>query len=210
MDEFLEEINKIKYHLRLLADTLYDENYPIESLVIELDWSREDLDAAHNIFEEYDKKVEKEEKINWTEFEFRIRDKFGIGYQTVKLIILAFYKNHQWTNVCKGYAKEHDVIEFKEINSISDNELIKSKLPPISGNELISLLQKDGWQLHRETNYGSALNKQFGSDKKVTIVPRTDKSLLIETLHAILSRTQTNLGRDGLLKLLNQFSFSSK
>ena len=116
MDDILKEIEKIKYQLKLLADTLDYKNYPIETLVIERDWSRDDLDSAHDIFEECDKKLENKEDVNWTEFEVKLEKRFGIGYQTVKDIILAFYNNHQWVNVCKGYAKEHDVVEFKEIN----------------------------------------------------------------------------------------------
>ncbi|MDP2038448.1 MAG: DUF1878 family protein [Ignavibacteria bacterium] len=116
MDDILKQIEKIKYQLRLIADTLDHVQYPIEALVIELDWSSEDLDAAHDIFEEADIKLEKKELVNWTEFELKLESRFGIGYQTVKDIVLAFYHNQQWGNVCRGYAKEHDVIEFKEIN----------------------------------------------------------------------------------------------
>lgn len=116
MEDISKEIEKIKYQLKLLADTLDYEIHPIETLVIELDWGREDLDAAHDIFEEYDKKLENKEEVNWVEFELRLEKRFETGYQTIKYIILAFYNNHQWVNVCKGYAKEHDVVEFKEIN----------------------------------------------------------------------------------------------
>lgn len=117
MNDLQEEINKIKYQLQLIAGTLDSDKYPIETLVVEMDWDRKDLDAAHDIFEEFDKKLEGNEEISWIEFEHKLRDRFEIGYQTVKDIILAFYHNYQWTNVCKGYAKEHDVVEFKEINN---------------------------------------------------------------------------------------------
>lgn len=115
MAEISKEINKLKYQIQLLANAIDSERYPIEVLVIELDWDRDDLDAAHDIFEEYDKKIKKGEEVNWVKFELDIKNKFNIGYQTVKSIILAFYENHQWIDVCKGYAKQHDVVEFKEI-----------------------------------------------------------------------------------------------
>lgn len=117
MEELKQEIEKIKYQLSLLSEVIDHRVYPIPSLVIELDWGEEDLNAAHDIFEECDTKLRNGEKVNWTEFEMNLRTKFGIGYQTVKSIILAFYRNDQWYSVCKGYAKEHDVLEFKEINN---------------------------------------------------------------------------------------------
>ena len=115
MDEIQNQINKIKYQLKTIGDTIDYEQYPIEHLVIQLDWDDNDLTIANDIFEEYDNKLEEKEDVNWTEFEFKLRNQFGIGYQTVKSIILAFYRNHQWRNVCKGYAEEHDVSEFREI-----------------------------------------------------------------------------------------------
>lgn len=116
MEDYKKEIEKLKYQLKLVGETIDYKSNPILSLVIELDWGEEDLETAHDIFEEYDNKLENNEDVNWTEFEFRLRNRFEIGYQTVKSIILAFYRNHQWRKVCKGYAKEHDVLEFKEIN----------------------------------------------------------------------------------------------
>ena len=115
MDEIIKQIDKIKYHIKMIGDTINHLEYPIESLVIQLDWDDNDLSAANNIFEEYDKKLNSGEDINWTEFEITLRDRFGIGYQTVKSIILAFYRNDQWRDVCIGYAQEYDVSEFHEI-----------------------------------------------------------------------------------------------
>lgn len=115
MSGLQKQIDKIKYHIKMLNHTFDYETNPIESLVIELDWDDEDLNKVSDIFEKYDNKLQKSEEINWTAFEMEIRDEFGIGYQTVKSIILAFYRNHQWVDVCKGYANHHDVSEFHEI-----------------------------------------------------------------------------------------------
>ena len=72
-------------------------------------------DTAHDIFEKYDNTLEREEPVNWKEFEMELRNTFDIGYQTVKSIVLAFYRNHQWTRVCAEYAKAYECIEFHEI-----------------------------------------------------------------------------------------------
>jgi len=122
MDALQNQIDKIKYQLKTIGVTIDNKQYPIESLVIQLDWDENDLTLANDIFEKYDKMLEAYEDVNWTEFEFNFRDQFGIGYQTVKSIILAFYRNLQWRDVCKGYAEEHDVTEFREILHPINNE----------------------------------------------------------------------------------------
>ena len=114
-DNIERELEKIKFHMRLIGETIDPRSYPIPFLVIEMDWDDKDLDKAHDIFEKYDNKLEKEEKVNWKEFEMELRNTFGIGYQTVKSIVLAFYRNQQWTRVCAGYAKAYECIEFHEI-----------------------------------------------------------------------------------------------
>lgn len=116
MNEIEKQIEKIKFQLKSISDTLDFKKYPIEYLVINLNWDENDLKIANDIFEEYDNKLQASEDINWTEFELKIRNQFEISYQTVKIIILAFYGNHQWVDVCKGYADCHDVSEFREIN----------------------------------------------------------------------------------------------
>ena len=47
-----------------------------------------------------------------------LKNVFNINYQTVKSIVLAFWRNHQWTNVCYGYAMSFEPtipIEFHQI-----------------------------------------------------------------------------------------------
>lgn len=115
-----EEISKLKFHISLIGETLDYRTNPIPALVIQMNWNESDLDAAHDIFEKYDNMLEAKEEINWRAFEMELRDKFGIGYQTVKSIILAFYRNHQWTNVCTLYARSAECIEFHEITRATD------------------------------------------------------------------------------------------
>jgi len=115
MTNLEKELERLRYQIKLIGETLDFNRDPITSLVIEMNWDHEDLDAAHDIFEKYDNKLEKNEDFNWQLFEFELRDKFQIGYQTVKDIILSFYRNHQWVRVCKGYAKAFECSEFHEI-----------------------------------------------------------------------------------------------
>lgn len=120
MSDLSDEIHKIKYQLRLVGESINHREHPIPALVISMDWSEEDLEAANDIFELYDNKLRSNEEVNWTEFEFAIRNRFSIGYQTVKLIILAFYRNYQWTDVCREYAFAHETVEFHEITRGDD------------------------------------------------------------------------------------------
>jgi hypothetical protein len=116
MKHLEEEINKLKYQMSILVSTIDSDKYPVESLILSLNWNDDDLNAAHDIFEKYDKKLEaKEKEINWSAFEHELRDRFNIGYQTVKSIILAFYKNHQWVEVCYQYAKAFTCLEFHSL-----------------------------------------------------------------------------------------------
>lgn len=113
MDELRKEIEKLKYQIQLVGNTIDSDFYPVESLILSFDWDNDDLNKAHDIFEKYDKKIEaKENNINWTEFETELEKQFCISYQEVKVIILAFYKNRQWSEVCYQYAKANQCLEF--------------------------------------------------------------------------------------------------
>ena len=116
----MSDIDKIKFHIQMIAESIDSREYPIASLVISMDWDGDDLNRAHDVFEKYDNMLENKEEVNWTRFEMELRETFGIGYQTVKSIILAFYRNHQWTEVCTLYANSHMCMEFHEI--ARDNE----------------------------------------------------------------------------------------
>ncbi len=115
MSDINNKIEKLRFHINLISESIDSESHPIPVLVIGMNWSNDDLNAAHDIFEKYDKLIEEKQDINWSAFEHELRDRFGIGYQSVKSIILAFYRNHQWTDVCQRYAKAYECLEFHEI-----------------------------------------------------------------------------------------------
>lgn len=118
INEILKDIEKLKYQVSVLGETISHQTHPVEALIFSMNWGVGDIDRAHDIFEKYDKKLEEGESINWNEFETELKDEFSIGYQTVKSIVLAFYDNHQWTDVCHGYAMSFEPttpVEFHRI-----------------------------------------------------------------------------------------------
>jgi len=123
IEQLAEELSKLKYKVRTIGNTIDYQAYPIEALILEMDWGEGDIDRAHDIFEEYDNKLEAKEEVSWNKFEMKLRNEFDIGYQTVKSIVIAFYKNHQWTNVCYGYAMSFEPttpVEFHQITRSND------------------------------------------------------------------------------------------
>jgi len=83
----------------------------------DLGWDEGKINHARKTFSIYDEKLKSGEEVNWVYFEHILRDDLGIGYQIVKSVILEFYDNDEFVNVCKGYASVHDVMEFKHINN---------------------------------------------------------------------------------------------
>lgn len=77
-------------------------------------------------------------------------------------------------------------------------------LPAITGKQLIKLLKKDGWAVGRRAKHGITLTKAFPDRTRVTFVPDTRASLPEGTLQAILSTDQTDIGKRGLLDLINK------
>jgi len=82
--------------------------------------------------------------------------------------------------------------------------LSPGSVPAISGNQLIRLLIRDGWQEGRHGKHGMTLTKKGDDRTRVTLVPTTDSSLPKGTLMAILNEKQTGLGRKGFLELLSR------
>ena len=116
-----EEIAKIKFHISMLNNYQNYVNNPIGSLVIEFDWSEEDLDKAHDIFEKYDKKI-LEGGLDGNLHSLMEKDfneDLNLGYQEVKSVVLAFFRESRWVNVCVEFVKsyEDEPIEFSEIIS---------------------------------------------------------------------------------------------
>lgn len=118
LETLAADVEKLKYQVRTIAETIDYQTHPIEALIMSMDWGEGDIDRAHDIFEKYDNKLHSGESVDWNAFENELKNEFNIGYQTVKSIILSFYSNHQWTEVCYGYAMSFEPttpIEFHQI-----------------------------------------------------------------------------------------------
>ncbi|MHC2065889.1 hypothetical protein ACYFX5_00310 [Bremerella sp. T1] len=117
-EEITRELEKLKFQVRTIGETIDTRKHPVESLILSLDWDEGEIDLAHDIFEKYDNKLEEGESVKWNEFEHELKDALKIHYQTVKSIVLAFYDNDQWTSVCYGYAMSFEPttpVEFHRI-----------------------------------------------------------------------------------------------
>ncbi len=115
MDNELEtEILKLKYHVKQLYQAS-ENTKSYASLVIELDWSEDDVHAAHDIFEKHSHMIENGSLLNGGELERELRDRFSIGYNEVKHIINVFWENSQWQDVCFQYAEQFPCVEFQKI-----------------------------------------------------------------------------------------------
>lgn len=119
MEEIIKKIEKLQYQMQLVGESLDSRSNPIASLVISMDWNNKDLDMAHDIFEKYDAILSSGEPPNWSAFENDFNNSFGVSYQSLKSIILAFHRNFQWTTVCEYYAKAKECVEFHEITKQS-------------------------------------------------------------------------------------------
>lgn len=129
IDLLNNEIKKLKYHITLLNNYSFHKMNPLDSLVISLNWSEEDLDKAHDIFEKYffELKAKKEISCLYSLIEQDFEKDLNIGYQLVKTVILSFFRENLWTEVCIAFVKsqgENPPIEFSEIISyIKENNL---------------------------------------------------------------------------------------
>ena len=77
-------------------------------------------------------------------------------------------------------------------------------LPSVSGEELIQLLEKDGWVQGRRTTHGISMSKVVNGERKVTTIPTKSKVMPEGTLMAILGSKQTGLMRKGFIDLYNR------
>ena len=77
------------------------------------------------------------------------------------------------------------------------------ELPAISGLELIKLLCRNGWVEDRSSRHGAALKKYDVALNRTrwAIIPRRKKSLPPTVLGRILSKKQSGIGRDGLMRM---------
>ncbi len=119
IEEVAEKLKKLQYQISVLSECVDYDRYPVQGLILSMNWDDAQLNKAHDIFQVYDEKLENGEEVSWTEFEMALRDEFDIGYQTVKSIILAFFNNHQWVDVCHGYAMSFEPTTPIEFHSIT-------------------------------------------------------------------------------------------
>ena len=61
------------------------------------------MNAAHDIFEKWDGKLSQGEAMSHTAFERDFKKELGLNYQGLKSVLLAFYRNDQWLDVCEAY-----------------------------------------------------------------------------------------------------------
>jgi len=78
-------------------------------------------------------------------------------------------------------------------------------LPAVTGNQLIKLLLKDGWEKAGQNEHVVSLRKKYPDRTRVTVIQPTNDSLPPGTLAAILGPKQTAIGRAGLENLIDSF-----
>lgn len=113
------ELAKLRYHVQMLANTIDFRENPIEHLVVAMNWSEQDLDDALDLFEKYDLAFTTSGALQGGLLERELKERFEITYQTVKDIVLAFWRNGNFPDVCVEYARQHRVAEFDEMFSPS-------------------------------------------------------------------------------------------
>lgn len=120
--KIIQAIEKLRYHVKLLGDSIDFDKHPVEALILGKDWGPEDINQAHDIFEGWDKRLEQGDEMNSGSFEHEFNERLGVNYQGLKSIILAFYKNDQWTNVCEAYVDSFGKTPSVEFSTIARRE----------------------------------------------------------------------------------------
>lgn len=117
-DEIIETLEKLRYQVSILGQTIDYNKHPVEALIMSMNWCVSDLNKAHDIFERWDGLLENGTEMNSGNFESAFNDELGISYQGLKSIILAFYENGQWTNVCEAYVDSFGAAPAVEYHTI--------------------------------------------------------------------------------------------
>lgn len=121
-DEIMATLKKLCYQVTILGETIDSKKHPVESLIMENNWGREELEAAYEIFERWDARLEEGDKISSGQFERDFNEALGVTDQGLKSIVLAFYRNDQWTNVCEAYVDSFGKAPALEFHSIMRRE----------------------------------------------------------------------------------------
>lgn len=79
--------------------------------------------------------------------------------------------------------------------------------PALTGEQLISLLEKDGWVRLGYRTHGVSMQKKMKDGQiLVTVIPiKKNKSIAEKTLGNILSVKQTRIGKAGLIALIEKY-----
>lgn len=80
-----------------------------------------------------------------------------------------------------------------------------TRVPALTGEQLVCLLEKDSWEIGRRATHGMTLTKRAGDRTLVTVVPTSADTIPAGTLSDILGPSQTRIGKKGLLALLNKY-----
>lgn len=109
------ELLKIKYHIKLLNSAVDREKFPIESLIVDMNWSKNHFKACNKIFEKYDSLVTKNGQVNTENFEFELKDQFNADKVKIRKMVSAFHRADQWVGICFRYAENNQHPDFDEI-----------------------------------------------------------------------------------------------
>lgn len=120
--ELVALVRKLQYQVQILGQTIDGERHPVEALILGKDWGEEDIDKAHDIFDKWDQKLERGEKMESGDFEMDFQRQLGVSYQGLKSIILSFYRNSQWTAVCEAYVDSFGKSPSVEYHAIMRRE----------------------------------------------------------------------------------------
>lgn len=104
-DDLKGIIGKLRYQVSVLGQTIDYDRYPVESLILSMDWGPGEIDKAHDIFERWEARINAGNKINKYEFEQEFESTLGLTYQGLKSVVIAFWENSQWTSVIEAYVE---------------------------------------------------------------------------------------------------------
>lgn len=84
---------------------------------------KNDEKIINAIFTKYEQDRLLGKNINWNSLDNEFKRELNIGYKSIKPIINEYYKKNQYREICYGYAKEFQCIEFHPL--IKNYELQK-------------------------------------------------------------------------------------
>lgn len=86
---------------------------------------------------------------------------------------------------------------------------MSASLPAITGDQLVTLLEKDGWSNEGKTTHGISMQKLVDGRHRVVIIPcKKSRSIPTKTLHDMLGMKQSGIGRSGLVDLIDKYGLN--